>query len=149
MCVPTKTYSSDYNSTPNYMRIPPPRTGFKPWLTVKKSIINSILSPTLTNLLYWAYWAHFHFLLGLSCNLWPYINFYKKLTVYLWEKLASIHFMSLMATHALIYTIPLSLLFKKKKKTIDKYGLVWYMCLNNSFYFFENTCGWKIVYKYV
>ena len=117
MCVPTKTYSSDYNSTPNYMRIPPPRTGFKPWLTVKKSIINSILSPTLTNLLYWAYWAHFHFLLGLSCNLWPYINFYKKLTVYLWEKLASIHFMSLMATHALIYTIPLSLLFKKKKNT--------------------------------
>ena len=46
MHVPSKTYSSDYNSTSNYIRIPP-RTGLEPWLTVKKSIISPILSPTL------------------------------------------------------------------------------------------------------
>ena len=44
--VPSKTYSSDYNSIPNYMRTPP-RTDLEPWLTVRKSIISPILSPTL------------------------------------------------------------------------------------------------------
>ena len=44
--VPSKTYSLDYNSTSDYMRIPP-RTGLESWLTVKKSVISPILSPTL------------------------------------------------------------------------------------------------------
>ena len=59
------------------MRIPP-RTDLESWLTVRKSIISPILSPSLTNLLYWAYWAHFHFLslLGLGYNLWPYRYYY-------------------------------------------------------------------------
>ena len=46
MHVPSKTYSSDYNSTSNYMRTPP-RTDLEPWLIVRKSIISPILSPTL------------------------------------------------------------------------------------------------------
>ena len=46
MHVPSKTYSSKYNSTSNYMRIPP-QTGLEPWITVKKFIISPILSSTL------------------------------------------------------------------------------------------------------
>ena len=30
---------------------------------------------SFTNLLYWAYWAHFLFLLGLDHNLWPYSKY--------------------------------------------------------------------------
>ena len=45
MPIPSKTYSSDLNSISNYMRTPP-RTNLEPWLTVRKSIISLILSPT-------------------------------------------------------------------------------------------------------
>ena len=43
---PFKTYSSDVNSTSDYMHIPH-RTGLEPWLTVRKPIISPIFSPTL------------------------------------------------------------------------------------------------------
>ena len=46
MHVPSKTYSSDYNSISDYMRTPL-RTDLEPWLIVRKSIISPILSPTL------------------------------------------------------------------------------------------------------
>ena len=74
-----KTYSSDYNSTSNYMRIPP-RTGLEPWLTVKKFIISPILSPTLLQIYCNELIGPISiFLLGLGYNLWPYNNiFYLK-----------------------------------------------------------------------
>ena len=42
----SKIYSSDSNSTSDYMRIPP-RIGLESWLTVRKPIISPILSLTL------------------------------------------------------------------------------------------------------
>ena len=42
----SKTYSSDLNSTSDYVRIPP-RTGLESWLTVRKLIISPVLSSTL------------------------------------------------------------------------------------------------------
>ena len=46
---------------------------------------------SLTNLLYWAYWAHILFYLGLGYDLWPYKDFKKKnllilvyIEIYLW-----------------------------------------------------------------
>ena len=42
----SKTYSSNVNSTSDYMCIPP-WTGFEPWLTIRKPIISPIFSPTL------------------------------------------------------------------------------------------------------
>ena len=43
---PFKTYSSDVNSTSDYMRITL-RTDLEPWLIVRKPIISTIFSPTL------------------------------------------------------------------------------------------------------
>ena len=34
---------------------------------------------SLTNLLYWAYWAHILFYLGLGYDLWPYTNILKEI----------------------------------------------------------------------
>ena len=74
MHVPSKTYSSDYNSISNYMHTLS-RTGLEPWLTVRKSIISPILLPTLLQIYCIGLIGPIsisYFFLGLGCNLWPY-----------------------------------------------------------------------------
>ena len=40
-------------------------------------------------------------------------------------------------------------LHRKKIDSSEELGHVWYVCLNNSFNFFENMCRWKSVWKYM
>ena len=41
----------------------------------------SSFTHSLINLLYWAYWAHILFHLGLGYNLWPYIIYFENLLI--------------------------------------------------------------------
>ena len=69
--IQSKTYSSDLNWTFDYVFYPP-QTDSESQLTVIRPITSQVLSPTLTNLLYWTYWTHILFHLSLGYKLWPY-----------------------------------------------------------------------------